>query len=168
MKGAKPLTLAAVVIVVALLSTSGGAVARPLAAACEPDSTLDCGDTDSWNTTWLGSTDQVDSYSCMPSWDESGQEYAYEFTPTQTVTATATLSNMTVDLDVFALQDTGAGCDPSDCIAFGDDSATFTAQAGETYYIVVDGYEGEQGAYTIELSCPPSPRLYLPLILKNY
>ena len=62
---------------------------------------------------------------------------------------------MTVDLDVFVVEDPGDGsCDPDlSCLAFGGTSTTFDAVAGRQYFIIVDGYEGASGDYTLTFTC---------------
>jgi cysteine-rich repeat protein len=119
-------------------------------ALCVPDWELSCNTSDTWSTLWSGATDAVGSYSCS-SWDESGREYAYTFQPQQSGEVTLQLSGMSSDMDVFVLD--GAECDPQTCIAHGNVSTTFQAQGGETYYIVVDGRNGAEGSYTIDLNC---------------
>jgi len=125
-------------------------------ATCTPAWDITCGDEDRWNTSYYGSTTDVDSYSCV-SWDETGPEYVYTFQAPQTGQVTATLSGLEsgVDLDVFVL-DGGNGngsCSAGSCIAYGNLSASFDAQAGHTYYVAVDGYDGAQGDFTMTMSC---------------
>ncbi|MFH2005549.1 MAG: DUF4215 domain-containing protein [bacterium] len=120
---------------------------------CTQDFELTCGDTDSWNNNGTGSTDVIDSYPCEPTWTESGPEYAYWFTAPGSGDVTLALSNMTADLDVFVISDSGGTCMPASCTDSGDDGLTFTATAGETYYIVVDGYQGAISNYTLDLTC---------------
>jgi cysteine-rich repeat protein len=120
---------------------------------CTEALTLGCGASDSWSTSLFGSTDVVDSYSCI-SWNESGPEYTYSFTAPSTGDVTASLTNLDgIDLDVFVIGDSLAGCASSNCTSFGNSSATFSAIAGETYYVVVDGFNGAEGNYTVDLSC---------------
>ncbi|HRI59237.1 MAG TPA: PPC domain-containing protein, partial [Saprospiraceae bacterium] len=79
----------------------------------------------------------------------------YKFTLTNTVQITISLEILTpnADLDLFLL----SSCQPAACIA----SSTTTSNlesiqielAAGDYYIVVDGYEGWTGQYTIRLSC---------------
>jgi hypothetical protein len=49
-------------------------------------------------------------------------------------------------------------CTPGNCIAYGAsagmDSATFEAIEGQTYHIVVDGWNGAEGSYDIAVDCP--------------
>ena len=129
---------------------------------CEPAFTLGCGDTDSWNTTFTGSTDGADSYSCS-TFDASGREYTYSFTSDVTGQVSVALSNLAVDLDIYVVGDQGGGCDPGNCLGFGEDNITFDAVAGETYFIVVDGYQGAEGSYSIALDCP-EPYCASPLV----
>jgi len=119
---------------------------------CTQAATIRCGDYLFWNNGWSGSTDNVDTYSCT-SWSETGPEYAYGFSVPSTEVVTATLSGMSADLDIFSLQDNGNGCYGNDCINHGGVSSTFTATAGQQYYIVVDGYNGAVSNYYISLSC---------------
>jgi hypothetical protein len=109
------------------------------------------------DTTGSGASDDLDGYSCS-SWDASGPEDVYEFIPTVSGAVTAELSWIETgeDLDVYILEDTGAGCDQDECIEFGNLAATWNAVAGQTYFVVVDGYNGAAGAYTLDLSCPGS------------
>jgi len=97
----------------------------------------------------------IDSYSCI-GWDESGPEYAYSFVPDVSGTATATLSGMSADLDVFVLDGWWGVCSPGNCIAYHNTSATFNVVAGETYYLVVDGYQGAISDYTLSVTCSES------------
>lgn len=120
--------------------------------SCIQDYTLVCGQTDTWNNGGTGSTDLVDLYSCT-TWNESGPEYTYGFEPGVSQNITVTLSNMTGDLDVFILNEPGSGCSGQNCIANGDYSTTFSAIAGNKYYIVVDGYQGAVSNYSINVAC---------------
>jgi len=119
---------------------------------CAADWQLSCGATDSWNTLYGGATDEVDSYSCV-GWNESGPEYAYTFVATASSQVTLTLSGTSADLDLFLLAEAGGGCEQNGCIAYGDQSITFPAIAGALYYVVVDGYAGAQGPYSIAVEC---------------
>jgi hypothetical protein len=125
------------------------------AGVCIPARSLSCGASDSWNNGGPGSTDQIDTYSCS-SWDESGPEYAYTFVPNVSGQVDVVLSGMTADLDIFVLHN-GGGCYADNCIAYGNSVATFDAVAGETYYLVVDGYYGAVSDYTIDVTCGPPP-----------
>ncbi len=114
---------------------------------------LECGDEDRWSTSNFGATDTIDYYSCV-SWQEDGPEYAYSFVAPQSGPVTVTLSELDSgqDLDIFVLTDDGT-CDSANCVAYGSLSANFDATAGETYYILVDGFYGDEGNYTVDLAC---------------
>ena len=114
---------------------------------CEPVDTIGCGDVDSSST--VGKSNKITTYNCT-SWDESGPEYVYSFVPQGNGQVTATISNIIADLDVFVLQ---GACGQNNCIAYGDSSAIFNAMSGIQYYIVVDGYSGASGIYTLEVTC---------------
>ena len=115
---------------------------------CEPMSVIDCGDVDSSSTEGLAN--KITTYNCAPTWNESGPEYVYSFVPQGNGQVTAEVSSTIADLDVFVLEGT---CGKDSCIAYGDSSATFGAVTGTQYYIVVDGYAGESGSFTLAITC---------------
>ncbi len=119
---------------------------------CEPAEFIACGVSGSGNNSALGSSDQIDWYSCI-GWYESGPEYAYGFQPPVSGEVRVSLSGLSDDLDIFVLQ---GSCDADQCIRYGHESAVFQAMAGETYYLVVDGYRGAVSDYTISVSCAAS------------
>ena len=95
-------------------------------------------------------------YSCNANWDESGPEYTYRFVAPADQEVTASLSSMTADMDVAVLAGSGA-CDPANCIGIDDQQVSFSAVGGQTYYLVVDGYVGTVGDYTLSVSCASTP-----------
>ena len=124
---------------------------------CDPGWTLDCGGVDSWRNYGAGSTDLLDDYACTI-FTQHGPEFSYRFTAPLDGDVTVSLTGVTADLDLMVLSvPEGGECLAENCIASGDldgdDTATFTASAGTTYYIVVDGYNGNQGSYTLRLDC---------------
>lgn len=125
---------------------------------CAGFATLACNTTVSATT--AGGETRIDLNGC-DTWGRTGRERAYRVQPAAG-TVTATLSELTRDLDitVFAQAATG-GCDPfSGCVATSadsgadDETVTFTAQAGETYYLVVDGFGGTSSSFTLSVECP--------------
>ena len=98
-------------------------------------------------------TDLVDLYASCSDWDESGPEAVYAFTAPAPGTYTAVLSGVAtgIDLDLFVLE---AGCPAQTCLSFGDAGANFTAVAGVTYYLVIDGFEGAEGDFDVGVNCP--------------
>jgi hypothetical protein len=60
---------------------------------------------------------------------------------------------------IFVLQaSSGGDCDPDTCIEYSaglaDESVTFTALSGVTYYLVVDGHLGAISDFDLSLDCP--------------
>ena len=133
----------------------------PACALCSPEAELDCNDSDSWANDWGDNRDWIDRYSCN-AWDYSGAEYTYEFTASEDGEVTVSLTDLDADLDLLLLSE-GEICRASNCLDYSDNSGssdesiTFDAVAGQTYYLVVDGYAGAVGEYTISLDCGPDP-----------
>ncbi len=112
---------------------------------CASAVAISCGD--SVSTTTVGASNVLSTYSCQ-TWNESGPERVYSFQGSAGATFTATLSNMSVDLDVFLL----SACHPDSCVAAGDASLTATLK-NKTYYVLVEGYNGASGAFKLKTSC---------------
>ncbi len=116
-----------------------------------------------------GSTDVIEGAECVDSEtglagayfsNEWGPEYTYSFTVTTAQEVTVTISNYTGDLDIYIIKEVLGGCDPRrGCFAWGgegvgvDEVINFTAYPNMTYYIVVDGFEGNESSYDVEVSC---------------
>jgi hypothetical protein len=123
-----------------------------LEETCVPSRIIGCGETDSWNNSAFGSWNLVDGYACN-AWDESGPEVTYLFQAASDVTVTASLAGMDADLDLFVVGQEDGYCDADTCIAHGNAEASFSVSAGETVYVVVDGYAGAVSDYDLSLSC---------------
>jgi hypothetical protein len=106
----------------------------------------------------------VDSWgSCAP--NETGPEVVYRFQPDVTGSYTFELSGLGADLDLIVTSGGVTTCDPtSACVASStstgtaDEAVTFTANAGQVYWIAVDGKNGAAGPYTLRLKssvCAP-------------
>ena len=122
-------------------------------SSCIPAWTLGCGSVDYSATYAGGSTNAETTYpSCNP-FDYPADEYTYAFTAPSSGEVSVALSNTSVDVDVMVLADTDGSCSASQCVAWGDSAVSFDAVAGQTYYLVVDGYNGAQGSFTIDLVC---------------
>jgi hypothetical protein len=100
----------------------------------------------------------VDTYACGGG--EIGNEVALEFDPApgQNVMVTlAVTDGSNADLDLFVLE--GDCNKKAACAAHsatpgtGNESASFTAQAGKTYYVVVDGKTTNRVGFHVEVSC---------------
>jgi hypothetical protein len=109
---------------------------------------INCGDVVAGDNT--GMPNNVSAYSCT-GWNESGGEVVYELVIPDGMCfeVTAALTGMTVDLDVFIL----GSCDENDCMAYGNTTAATGCLEPGTYYIVVDGYGGAEGAFTLTVTC---------------
>ncbi|NLE76976.1 MAG: DNRLRE domain-containing protein [Chloroflexi bacterium] len=96
----------------------------------------------------------VSQYSCR-GWDESGPEAVHVLTLTvaQPLTVSLYYDDAVRDLDVFVL---GAP-DPEACLAAGDTYAILNPAPAGTYWVVVDGYGGSSGPFTLEVACPLEP-----------
>jgi len=127
---------------------------------CAPDWDLNCGEgaTDNYNNGGEGSTNSVLQYSCFDA-EWTGPEYTYTYEAEVDGTHTVSLYGFQGDLDLFVLDGPGT-CAGENCTAFSgnppgnDEELTFEASAGDTYYIVVDGFGGAQSDFGIRLECP--------------
>ena len=82
------------------------------------------------------------------SWNESGSEVLHRITTTAAGRLRAEISNIDPadqDLDVFILTDCVAGA----AVTYGDMVAEYENAPPGTYYIVVDGYNGDYAAYDL-------------------
>lgn len=94
----------------------------------------------------------VKRYGCFPAWAEDGPELVYRVDLTRSQLLTASLLTTTADLDLFLL----TTAYPASCVAAGDTYLTYEAPPG-VYYLVVDGYEGATGDFSLRLTCPQEP-----------
>lgn len=119
---------------------------------CDPVSAATCGGLVIGNSGGTGSSDRINDWACSI-FSLVGSEIIYSFVPDASGIATADLTGLTADVDLLVIQDVGAGglCDPSNdtqCVPGGashntgtnDEQARWNAQAGQTYYIIVDGF----------------------------
>ena len=117
---------------------------------------IHCGEIRMHDTTVEGRPDTFRGYGCTQRF-ESGRETIYTFRAPVACRVTATLSNLSTDLDLFALR----AADPLTCEKVSStpldlqtiEQITFDAAAGSTRFLVVDGYAKSTGSYTLELSC---------------
>jgi hypothetical protein len=121
---------------------------------------LTCGGVYVGDTT--GGSREVFGYPCS-SYDYSGGEAAHRVRVPFPTTVTAHLSGLTADLDLVLLQPAEDSCDSSTCTHISDASGTspevlaFPAVPGMTYDLLVDGYEGAEGPYTLQIDCAHDP-----------
>jgi hypothetical protein len=125
---------------------------------CSTPATLACGAMLSGTT--VGAAPTLERYACSPRLD-SGGEVIYKLTAANAGNVSVTLTgDGMADLDLVVLAaDANGGCEPlSTCVtasatASATETVSFTATAGATYFIIVDGYQGAAGAYAIAVSC---------------
>jgi hypothetical protein len=96
---------------------------------------------------------RFDLYTCADAFT-TGTERYYRFSPAFSGSVTAQLTQAQPGMSLAILRAAADGsCNIEDCIGAGPD-LTFAATAGETYFIAVDGPDGEDGAHVLELACP--------------
>jgi len=121
---------------------------------CEAVGTIACGDEVVGDTT--GGVDAMSYYPCNVG-NYTGPEEVWEWTATVTGPVEWKLVRprpTQLDQDVIVLDGSG-GCVSEKCEAWGGNGTEFDAVAGVTYMLVVDGYNGAEGAYTATLDCSP-------------
>gem|GEM_PF-2170404 len=98
-------------------------------------------------------TAQIDRYACRPDWPETGPEHFYRLHTTTTQALTLVLSHPPgLDLDVFLLEHE----EPHRCYG-ADATLALTALPPGQHRIVVDGFAGSQGPYTLTVACAEPP-----------
>ena len=98
----------------------------------------------------------LDTYSCSDD-NYSGPEVAGSFTPAFTGTIVVGLTGETAETDIFVMSDADGMCKPENCIISDFDTVLVDVTAGTTYWIVVDGFNGESGEFTMEMLCEETP-----------
>lgn len=129
-----------------------------LPEVCAPVQALSCGDvaasdTSDWNS---GATQVMDHYADVVGRFD-GPEVVYSFTASTDGEVELGLVDptpMEVDHDIFVLEEV---CAPDHTLTSGFNTVSFDARQGETYFLVVDGYDGDAGAFEIEVRCPEAP-----------
>jgi hypothetical protein len=109
-----------------------------------------------------GATNDIASWTCDA--NTTGPELAHKFTPSASGMYTVQMIGLHADLDLIVLQgDATNSCSPSaTCLTQStnsgnaDEKVTFQADAGKTYYLVVDGKNGAMSQYTLAVTdgCP--------------
>jgi cysteine-rich repeat protein len=125
---------------------------------CETPLLLGCGSALTSST--AGEAPRLEVYGCSPR-VERGRETYHRFTADEATDVTARLSAFDADLDLLVLASTEAGgcdarkgCLTADATTESSHQVEFRAEAGETYFVVVDGHlEESAGRYSLEVSC---------------
>ncbi len=117
-------------------------------AACSPVGMLSCAQPLQDDTS--SSVNVYSSYSCLPN-EDSGPELGYLFTPSFDGEVIFSVTDWDGwDPDVYLLSDP---CGKDQCLAFGESEITYEVAAGSIYYVVVDGYNGTKGTFTLTATC---------------
>ncbi len=128
----------------------------PDVVECAAALPLTCGDELTHSTVTNGRANQWSAYNCTARL-ENGRETLYRFEYENDCVVAVTLSGMTTDIDLMRVPE----CDPwqaSECSSTpldiqSTEDVAFFSRAGVPNYLVVDGYAGQEGQYTIKASC---------------
>jgi hypothetical protein len=120
--------------------------------ACKVGDPLFCSTSKPWSNAAFGSTDNIDAWSCSPG-DFSGQEYAFTYFTNTPRSVTVSLKNEMANTHLFLVKEQGIGCQASGCIKSATSKMTFLASPNTTYYVVIDGKNGEGGKFDIKVDC---------------
>lgn len=121
------------------------------------------------NTSFRGNTGdwpaRVSRYTpCRPAWLENGPEAIYHLPLPDAAILDATLyyDSRQADLDLFLLADPR----PDACLYGADATLLEHPLPAGDYYLIIDGYQGSAGAYTLDIQCRWQlfPQSYLPLM----
>ena len=127
--------------------TSGGDM-------CASNTTLSCGQTLPGSIA-ADDVSAIDSYPCALDIPVDGGEATYRFTATRTEWVNFTLSEMTDYASVHIVEASNA-CDPYYCIASQYYSTVGEVQAGQDYFVIVDGLSPGVGVdFNITAICAP-------------
>ncbi|MCP4803811.1 MAG: M23 family metallopeptidase [Proteobacteria bacterium] len=123
---------------------------------CENVTSLTCGDTWSSANNGSGSTSTHSAYGCEE-WTYTGPEIAVAVSTGLSEPVTVAMTGLSADLDLYALGT--SSCDGSSCVASSSnpdaesESVTWSASAGSTYTVVVDGYQGATSSFSLSVDC---------------
>ena len=121
--------------------------------ACDGALPLACGDSFSHNTLINGRDNLWQDYACGGG-SQTGKETVYNLYIDEVCEVTVTLKNLGADVNLYIME----YCDPAGCFDSSMESGTtveevtFSAGAGETFPVAVDG-TGFGAAYTVVVSC---------------
>jgi hypothetical protein len=124
---------------------------------CAPVSTISCGQTVSGNTaTDEGATRAMSGYpintgnyeapELVYEWAGGSGEVEFRFIDPEPYN---------VNHDIIILDGSGADCSSSNALVYGFNSLTWTPEGAGPFYVVIDGYDQDEGAFELELDCSP-------------
>lgn len=124
------------------------------AGACGLAVPVECGANVSGDTGGWSTGQEVDQTECS-SFLYPGPEVVYVLAAPAgaKISATVGTDGQALDLHVLPSAGAGLGCDPGSCVAWTPDSVSFLVEDEQTVYLVVDGYLGDKGAYTLTVVC---------------
>jgi hypothetical protein len=130
------------------VSGDAGLVTDATASSCENPLVLRCGDRLNHSTLVEGRANAWSMYACTQRL-MSGREAIYVIQPPTACQVSVRLKNLSAALDLFLLQ----SCDFMSCNSLSDSTRTFAVEAGQSKFLVVDGYNGIAGSYALEVDC---------------
>ena len=93
-------------------------------------------------------TGDADTYGCV-GWDESGPETVFTLTPLAPLLLHVRVLAATADLDLFLL----SSCSADSCLAWANSEFVVPLDpAHAPRYLVVDGYRGDAGPFTLQMA----------------
>lgn len=116
---------------------------------CSANTSTVCNQTYQISTT--GGKANADTYSCGP--DAFGKEVAYILPGSINGDVTVSLAGGP-NQRLYILRDQGSGCTPFACETSGTTTVSFNKPAGTTWYAVVDSDIGDEGPFSITITCP--------------
>ena len=116
---------------------------------CKVAQALHCNETVSGDTQTYSNL--LDDYACT-NWPMGGPEIGYLFVSGDDdfIEVSVVETSWAWDLDLMITEES---CAAEKCIDFADATLTMDVVAGTTYFIVVDGYGGDAGAFDLTIKC---------------
>jgi len=125
---------------------------------CQVTAEFGCGDVLSGVTNGgEGATHLLGWYACQPevkAMYAASPERTYRFTAAKNMRVTVQETSET-NVDLFAVHDVGQGCavSASSCLAGGTQAIAWDAEEGESYFLVLDGNDGQEASLDLVVSC---------------
>jgi hypothetical protein len=124
----------------------------PAAQECWVEGAIACGQTVSGDTTQ--GSDVIDGYpDIVGSWSGMEQGWSWVGSGGEVEIAFIDPEPTAVDLDIIVLRRDQGVCVAPDVETWGGNSVAFESVGGASYTFVVDGYDGDVGAYQLALDC---------------
>lgn len=131
-------------------------------AACEPVTTLRCGDRVERAATDAGATATHAYYGVCSEWAEyTGDETAFTVLPDRDGAVHVTVTGHTADLDLFALD--SDACDATECLSASTEGDTtpealvIDGRQNAPFVVVIDGFRGAASGFVLEVTCDGEP-----------